>query len=206
MVALSTTHAGGTGVATPHPVPLSESRALLVEVVEAITAVYDAAHLQQCVYLGQEFRLLRGRRYWFAPSGATGLPYSHILEDHIGELVDWGVLTSEPSRVSGRSPVLRVCYERFTPPARAGNVLLQIGALTGLSRDEVATLAGAVFQLSRQGRHPVQRRFHAALRTLLQAHDESGQERALGAVERICAVCTQLSGAPPRELAPAYAS
>jgi hypothetical protein len=204
MVTLSTTQTGASSGAAPYLFPLSESRALLVAVTDAIGTVYDAEHLQHCVYLGQEFRVLRGRRYWFAPSG-TGLPYSHILEDDIRELLMWGVLEHEPERAGDRPSVLGVCYDRFTLPERMGEISPRITALSGLSREEIAALAGAVFYLSRQGRHPAHRRFHTALRASLLSRDEDGVDGTAGGVERICAACEQLGSEPPRTLAPAYA-
>ncbi len=172
-------------------VPLNEARAQIVEVVDAVGVVRDAAHLQHCLFLAQEFRLLPERSYWFAPDGPAALPYSHILDAHIRDLLTWGVLQRAAYPADGyREGITAPNERRAVPPPTTMGLL---AALSDLTPDDVALFAGLGFQLSRRGCHPAQARFcadlSAALRDVLSTYpDDNAAEK----VEVICAVCRRL--------------
>lgn len=172
-------------------VPLNEARAQIVEVVDAVGVVRDAAHLQHCLFLAQEFRLLPERSYWFAPDGPAALPYSHILDAHIRDLLTWGVLHWASHPADGYREGITARTERRTgsPPTTMG----LLAALADLTPDDIALFARLGFQLSRRGCHPAQARFCAdlstALRDVLSAYPDTNASEK---VELICAVCRRL--------------
>ncbi len=208
MVTLSTALTSVIGAATPYIVPLHETHALLLEVTDAVGTVRDAVHLQHCLYLGQEFRVIGGRRYWFAPDESTaGLPYSLILADHARELLDWGLLQSTELSDDAAGPVIRARIDRTAMDLPQVEIGPQIDVLTGLGAEETAVLAGAVFRLSHQGRHPGHPRFSNDLRPAVRA--ALAQEQMVsdeGRLDRICTTGLQLRSVDVASLPGARAS